>query len=116
MEKKGYIERPWGTYYKLHEEPGVWVKRIEVNPGERLSLQTHAKRSEKWIVVAGHGLAIVNGKEIPLAPGSVVDVPVNIPHRLGNNSQRMLVIIEIATGEYLGEDDIVRLQDDYLRS
>ena len=116
MEKKDCVERPWGKYYKLHEEPGVWVKRIEVNPGARLSLQTHAKRSEKWIVIAGQGLASVNGLEIALAPGSVVDVPVSVPHRLGNNSPKMLVIIEIATGEYLGEDDIVRLQDDYLRS
>ena len=116
MNKKDYVERPWGHYYKLHEEPGVWVKRIEVNPGARLSLQTHAQRSEKWIVVAGRGTAIVAHQEIPIAPGSVVDVPVGVAHRLGNNGKERLVIIEIATGTYLGEDDIVRLQDDYHRT
>ena len=58
--------RPWGKYLKFHQEPGVWVKRIEVNPGGRLSLQKHSHRSEKWIIVAGEGLAIVDDVNIPV--------------------------------------------------
>ena len=110
------MERPWGNYYKLHQEPGVWVKRIEVKPGARLSLQKHAKRSEKWIVVYGKGVATVNDKEIHLEQGTVVDVPVGSVHRLTNNGQDVLILIEVACGSYLAEDDITRLQDDYQRA
>jgi len=68
-------ERPWGNYIKLFQESGVWVKRIEVNPGARLSLQKHAHRSEKWNIVTGKGLVVIDDKEIEVSPGSVVDVP-----------------------------------------
>jgi mannose-6-phosphate isomerase-like protein (cupin superfamily) len=108
-------ERPWGKYYKLFQEPGVWVKRVEVNPGARLSLQKHARRSEKWVFVTGEGLAVINGDEIPVEPGSVVDVPLGAVHRIGNTGKTPLVFIEVATGDYLAEDDITRLQDDYSR-
>ncbi len=108
-------QRPWGRYLKLFQEPGVWVKRIEVNPQARLSLQKHGHRSEKWIVVKGRGLAIVDGKEIPVAEGSVVDVPLGAVHRIGNPHQEPLVFIEVASGKELSEDDITRLQDDYSR-
>ena len=111
-----YSVRPWGNYKKLFQEPGVWVKRVEVNPGARLSLQKHAHRSEKWIVVAGQGLAIVNDREIPVKPGVVVDIPLGAVHRIGNKGKDKLVFIEVACGPYLGEDDIIRLQDDYERS
>ncbi len=109
------IERPWGKYYKFHQEPGVWVKRIEVNPQSRLSLQKHQHRSEKWIVVAGAGLAIVDNNELPINIGTVVDIPLGAVHRLANTGKVQLVIIEVACGEYLGEDDIIRLEDDYSR-
>ncbi|MBI4309541.1 MAG: phosphomannose isomerase type II C-terminal cupin domain [Candidatus Omnitrophica bacterium] len=108
-------QRPWGQYFKFHQEPGVWVKRIEVNPKARLSLQKHQHRSEKWIVVSGQGMAVVDGKDIPVGPGSVVDVPLGAVHRIGNPYDQPLVLIEVACGDYLGEDDIVRLQDDYHR-
>jgi len=107
--------RPWGKYLKFHQEPGVWVKRIEVNPGGRLSLQKHSHRSEKWIIVAGEGLAIVDGQNIPVKPGSVVDVPLGAVHRIGNTGNIPLVMIEVACGEILTEEDIIRLQDDYAR-
>jgi len=110
-----YVERPWGKYFKLFQEPGVWVKRVEVKPNSRLSLQKHTKRSEKWIIVKGTGIASVNDKEIPVKPGTTVDIPLEAVHRIGNTGNDQLVFIEVATGEYLGEDDIVRLQDDYLR-
>ncbi len=110
-----FVERPWGNYMKLYQEKGVWVKRVEVNLKERLSLQKHNKRSEKWIFVAGRGLAIIDGKEIVVMPGSVLDVPLGAVHRIGNTGQEKLIFIEVATGDYLAEDDIVRLEDDYNR-
>jgi len=106
-------ERPWGNYVKLYQEKGVWVKRVSVDPGARLSLQKHLRRSEKWIVVSGQGLAIVNEEEISVQPGSVVDVPVEAVHRMANVGQVKLIFIEVACGDYLAEDDIVRIQDDY---
>ena len=108
-------ERPWGSYYKLYQEKGVWVKRVAVDPGCRLSLQKHHKRSEKWIVVCGTGMVLVNGVEITVHPGSIVDVPTGAEHRIGNIGKEKLVFIEVACGEYLGEDDIVRIQDDFAR-
>ncbi|MCK5581510.1 MAG: phosphomannose isomerase type II C-terminal cupin domain [Candidatus Omnitrophica bacterium] len=109
------VQRPWGSYFKLYQESGVWVKRVEVNAGQRLSLQRHYKRSEKWIVVQGKGMAVLDGKDIPLEKGSVLDIPVETDHRIGNSGEEKLIFIEVACGEYLGEDDIIRVQDDYAR-
>ncbi|MFH1360793.1 MAG: phosphomannose isomerase type II C-terminal cupin domain [Candidatus Omnitrophota bacterium] len=114
-QKKDHVQRPWGNYYKLFQDAGVWVKRVEVKPKSRISLQKHHKRSEKWIVVSGQGLAIVNDQEIPVHPGSVVDIPLESIHRIGNSGESPLVFIEVACGEYLAEDDITRLHDDYSR-
>ena len=108
-------ERPWGNYVKLYQEKGVWVKRVSVDPGNRLSLQRHHKRTEKWIVVSGAGVAVIDGVEIPVRPGSIVDVPVESEHRIGNDGPAKLIFIEVACGDYLGEDDIDRIQDDYAR-
>ena len=108
-------DRPWGNYIKLYQEMGVWVKRVEVKPQQRLSLQFHNKRSEKWIVVKGAGVAIVNDEEIHLQPGSTVDIPLSAVHRMWNTGDKKLVFIEVATGDYLSEDDITRVQDDYVR-
>jgi len=108
-------ERPWGHYFKLYQESGVWVKRVMVQPRSRLSLQQHNHRSEKWIVVKGQGLAFVDKLEIPLMSGVVVDVPLGAVHRIANTGEENLIFIEVACGEYLGEDDIIRLQDDYER-
>lgn len=91
------------------------MKRIEVNPGGRLSLQKHSHRSEKWIIVAGEGLAIVDDANIPVKQGSVVDVPLGAVHRIGNTGKVPLVMIEVACGDILTEEDIIRLQDDYSR-
>ena len=107
--------RPWGHYEKFYQESGVWVKRVEVNPGARLSLQKHSHRSEKWIIVKGAGTAVVDHQEIFVSPGTVVDIPLGTVHRIGNTRQEPLVFIEVACGDYLGEDDIIRLQDDYDR-
>ena len=112
---KEISKRPWGQYHKFHQEPGVWVKRIEVNPKARLSLQKHEHRSEKWIIVAGKGLAIVDDNQIPVEPGVVVDVPLGAIHRIGNTGEDLLVFIEVACGKHLTEEDIIRIQDDYAR-
>ncbi len=115
-KKNNLTLRPWGNYRVLFQEPGVWVKRVEVKPKSRLSLQKHEKRSEKWIVVSGKGIAVVNSKKTAVKPGSVVDVPLGAIHRIGNTgSKALLVFIEVACGSYLGEDDIIRLKDDYNR-
>jgi len=108
-------KRPWGQFHKFYQESEIWVKRVEVNPKSRLSLQTHKHRSEKWVITSGQGLAIVDSKEIPVKPGVVVDVPLGSVHRIGNTGEDKLVFIEVACGKYLGEDDITRIQDDYVR-
>jgi mannose-6-phosphate isomerase-like protein (cupin superfamily) len=108
-------ERPWGNYIKLYQESGVWVKRVLVNPGGRLSLQRHNQRSEKWIVVTGEALAIIDGQEYPLKTGNVIDVPKGAVHRIANVGKEKMIFIEVATGPALSENDIERLQDDYER-
>ena len=107
--------RPWGKYQKFYQEDGVWVKRVEVNPHARLSLQQHQHRSEKWVFVSGEGLAVVDSQQIPVQPGSVVDIPLGAVHRIGNTGEIPLVFIEVACGQHLSEEDIIRLQDDYAR-
>ena len=109
------VRRPWGTYQKIYQECGVWVKRVEVDPGSRLSLQKHNHRSEKWIIVSGEGLVVVNNLTITVASGSVVDIPVRVLHRMANMGKKPLVFIEVACGDKLTEEDIVRLQDDFDR-
>lgn len=109
------VQRPWGSYTVLEEGPGFKVKRVTVNPGGRLSLQLHHKRSEHWVVIAGRA-RVTRGEEIfDLGVGQSTAIPVETPHRLENPSQETLHIIEVQNGSYLGEDDIVRLKDDYGR-
>ncbi len=115
MESYEKAVRPWGMYQKFYQENGVWIKRVEVNPGGRLSLQKHSHRSEKWVFVHGQGLAVVDDKQFPVAPGSVVDIPLGAVHRIGNTADEPLVFIEVATGTILSEEDIIRIQDDYNR-
>src|SRR5262245_58596914 len=107
--------RPWGNCRVLDEGDGFKVKRIEVRPGCRLSYQTHAKRSEHWIVVAGVATCLLGDATIVAEPGDTVDVEIGVPHRICNAHDEELVIIEVQRGAYTGEDDIVRLEDDYGR-
>lgn len=109
------VVRPWGQYQKIFQELGVWVKRVEVNPGQRLSLQRHYHRSEKWIIVSGQGLVTVNELTVTVTNGSIVDIPVRVLHRISNLGKEPLVFIEVACGDSLTEEDIVRIQDDYSR-
>jgi mannose-6-phosphate isomerase len=109
-------KRPWGYYEVLSDASDHKVKRIVVEPAGRLSLQRHKLRNEHWFVVAGHGRAVVEGTEFPLSAGCAIDIPARMRHRVENSSAENLVIIEVQTGEYFGEDDIERFEDDYGRT
>ena len=108
-------KRPWGYFEVLSETSDHKVKRIVVEPSGILSLQRHKLRSEHWFVVAGFGVAIVDGKKKPLRAGSSLDIPQKSKHRVQNSSDENLIIIEVQTGEYYGDDDIERLEDKYGR-
>lgn len=108
-------ERPWGTYTVLEENKNYKIKRIEVNPGQRLSLQMHHHRSEHWIVVSGSARVTCGNQESIVNVNESTFIPIGTQHRLENPGVIALIIIEVQSGEYLGEDDIVRFQDDYLR-
>ncbi|MCG9892772.1 MAG: cupin domain-containing protein [Thermosynechococcaceae cyanobacterium MS004] len=107
--------RPWGAFTILEEGPGYKIKRIEVSPNHRLSLQMHHHRSEHWIVISGIAKVTRGDEEIMLSTNESTYVPRFTHHRLENPGKVPLVIIEIQNGEYLGEDDIVRFDDDYVR-
>ncbi len=108
--------RPWGSYLVLDDEPGHKVKRITVGSGRRLSYQRHEHRSEHWFVVSGEGIVVLDGTERHVGAGQAVDVPVGTVHRVQNTGDQDLVFIEVQHGDYFGEDDIVRLDDDYGRT
>ena len=109
------IQRPWGWYDIIDESDRYKVKSIEVNPGEKLSLQKHHHRAEHWVVVEGTALTECDGKEKLLAENESTYIPVGSIHRLSNPGKIPLRIIEVQSGPYLGEDDIVRLEDIYGR-
>ena len=109
------VHRPWGTYTVLEENTSYKLKRIEVKPGGQLSLQMHHHRSEHWIVVSGNARVVNGDKEIDLESNQSTYIPAGHKHRLENTGDDMLVMIEVQCGSYLGEDDIVRFQDNYGR-
>ena len=113
-----YDERPWGNFTVLDEGPqgkDFKVKRIEVLPGKRLSYQKHAQRAEHWFIVQGTAKVTLDGEDRILTPGEYVDIPVGMAHRVENPGEEKVIFIEVQRGDYLGEDDIVRLQDDFGR-
>lgn len=107
--------RPWGTYTVLEDTKNYKLKRIDVNPGEKLSLQSHGKRDELWTIVAGSGIVVLDGLEINVSYGKTVDIHRGQKHRIINTGDTVLTFIEVQTGEYFGEDDITRYEDDYGR-
>lgn len=110
-----YDERPWGNYQVIDEGDGFKVKRIVVHPGKRLSLQSHRRRGEHWVVVKGLARATRNDDTIDLSPEGTIDIPRGAVHRLENIGAEPLVLVEVQFGDYLGEDDITRYQDDFGR-
>ena len=107
--------RPWGNYTVLEKSLSHQVKRISVDPGQRLSLQSHRFRAEHWVVVKGVARVIVDNRELRLEEGDGVYIPAGAKHRLENTGDDLLEVIEVQTGGYLGEDDIERYEDDYNR-
>ena len=110
-----YDRRPWGSFTVLDEGAGYKVKRIEVLPGQRLSYQKHARRAEHWMVVQGAARFTLDGAEHTVRVGETANIPVGALHRVETPGPDLLIFIEIQRGDYLGEDDIVRVSDDYGR-
>ena len=111
-----FDRRPWGTFTVLDEGENFKVKRIEVLQGKRLSYQKHAQRAEHWFVVQGTAKVTLDDREINVSAGEAIDIAVGSAHRVENPGEELLVFIEVQRGSYLGEDDIVRLQDDFGRT
>lgn len=109
------VNRPWGTYTVLEEGPSFKVKRILVNPGAALSLQLHRHRSEHWVVVSGVAEVINGDQQFTVQANQSIYISVGVIHRLTNSSTEPLEVVEVSTGSYLGEDDIVRFEDMYQR-
>lgn len=107
--------RPWGYYEVLADEEDHKVKRIVVFPGKRLSLQRHRKRTEHWFILYGRAVVTIDLEELDMKAGQSVDIPPGAAHRILNAGDENLAFIEIQTGEYFGEDDIERIEDDYGR-
>ncbi len=114
-KKQRQSSRPWGYYKVLADEPEHKVKRIVVYPGKRLSLQRHKRRAEHWYVLYGTGLVTLDDKKIELKAGHAVDIPCCSIHRIENPGKEKMAFIEVQVGEYFGEDDIERLEDDFGR-
>jgi mannose-6-phosphate isomerase len=107
--------RPWGSFHTLEEGPGYKVKRLVVRPGQRLSLQKHRHRAEHWVVVAGTATVTNGTRVLRLGRRACTVIPRQAWHRIENRGRTPVVVIEVQHGEYLGEDDIIRKQDDYGR-
>ncbi len=115
MERE-HDERPWGCYTVLEDASDHKVKEIVVRPGKRLSYQRHERRAEHWFVVKGTGYVVLDGVESRVGPGATVDVARRMAHRIANDGADDLVFVEVQHGEYFGEDDIERIEDDFGRS
>lgn len=115
MIKNECEERPWGRFFVLQDKPTYKLKRIEVDPGGRLSYQYHKKRSEAWTIVEGRGTITLNGNVKDYSIGETILIPQGVKHRIENKFKKKVVFIEVQTGTYFGEDDIVRIEDDYNR-
>lgn len=108
-------ERPWGYYLVLLDADRFKVKLLVVHPEKRLSLQRHRRRSEHWHLVQGEALVTREGEQIRLVAGESIDIPLGATHRIENTGRLPVVVAEVQTGEYFGEDDIERLEDDFGR-
>jgi mannose-6-phosphate isomerase-like protein (cupin superfamily) len=109
------VDRPWGWYQVIGETPGSKVKRIHVLPGHKLSLQMHSQRAEHWVVTIGTARVVIGESELDLPTGEHCQIARNQVHRLENRTGEALEIVEIQIGEYLDEDDIIRIADSYGR-
>jgi mannose-6-phosphate isomerase len=116
VSEREYSERPWGNYTVLSDDlPDHKVKRLVVWPGKRLSYQRHARRAEHWFIVSGTATVTLDGTVFQVPAGQAIDIPLESAHRVANEGDTDVVLIEVQRGSYFGEDDIVRLDDDYGR-
>ena len=111
-----FSERPWGSYQVLHTTDAAQVKEITVKAGARLSYQTHQKRAEHWFIVKGPAIVTLDGVTKTLQQGDSIDIGIGVAHRMAAPTENSVVFIEVQTGTYFGEDDIVRLEDDFGRN
>lgn len=109
-------ERPWGYFTILDDKKTHKVKRIVVYSGQRLSYQSHEKREETWIFVKGEGVVTIDDTDYPVMAKSSVRIPMRAKHRVKNSGPGHLEFVEVQTGDYFGEDDIIRYSDDYGRA
>lgn len=117
MIEPGYREeRPWGAFIVLHDSEEFKVKILEVKPGARLSYQSHKKREENWVVTSGTATVILDDQEHTVEKGNTIFIPHGAKHRLWNKTDSLIMVVETQTGDYFGEDDIVRYEDDYQRA
>jgi mannose-6-phosphate isomerase-like protein (cupin superfamily) len=113
---EGFETRPWGSFKTLAKTEGYHVKELTVKPQQRLSLQSHKFREEHWYVVSGTAEVTIDEGTYQMMAGNSIDIPLGAIHRIQNNDENsQLIIIEIQTGTYFGEDDIIRYEDDYNR-
>ena len=108
--------RPWGMYEVLLDSDECKVKRITVAPGQKLSYQYHHKRQEQWTVIKGNLTIILDDDKVFRSPGESIRIPLGVRHRAWNETDELVQFIEVQTGTYFGEDDIVRIEDDYNRN
>ena len=107
--------RPWGFYEILLDESYTKVKQITVNSGQRLSYQYHNQRKEYWTIVQGSATIILDDEKVFRNEGESIHIPLGSKHRIINEQEESLIFIEVQVGDYFGEDDIVRIEDDYGR-
>lgn len=116
MQSLEHDERPWGSYDVLLDTDFTKVKLITVAPEQRLSYQSHEKRQEQWTIVKGRLTVILDEDHLVFYPGESVHIPFGAKHRAWNETDEIVQFVEVQTGTYFGEDDIVRYEDDYMRS
>lgn len=107
--------RPWGNYEIVLDDPSVKIKLIEVNANQRMSYQYHEKRAEVWTIIHGTLTIVLNDEKLYRGPGQSIKIPLGAKHRAWNETDSPVQFVEVQTGTYFGEDDIVRIEDDYNR-
>ena len=108
-----FEERPWGNFTVLYTDENCQVKKLVVNPGKRISLQSHKFRAEHWFIVSGQGAAELDGNLVEVGPGNSIDIPIGAKHRISSGEGDTLVFIEVQTGSSFSEYDIQRYEDDF---
>jgi len=114
-KKKNSETRPWGSYEILREKEKYKLKEIIVNPGQKISYQSHHQRTEVWVITSGQGIVTLEGQKLDCFSGRSFFIPKESKHRIECTSEEPLIFVEVQTGTYFGEDDITRFEDDYGR-